>query len=131
MAFVRIAKSSPMKELIQYCFWLFFAMSVVACGSKENNQDVAPAQSTETIEEPVEITAKNLKNSKAALLQQMANELYLETEKEIQAAPKVEMDIRGIYDNIEPVEIEIESNIQPNFELEINLQEEPEKTLKD
>ena len=131
MVFVEIAKSKLMKELIQYLCCIFIALNLVACGSKESHENNTSTQYTKTIQEPKEITPENLKNSKAALLQQMANELYLETEKEIQAAPKVEMDIRGIYDNIEPVEVEIDSSIHPNFELEIDLQEEPEKILKD
>ncbi len=78
---------------------------MVACGSKTQNQN----ESSDSLEVPVEvvkeITDENLKQSKQDLLQKMANDLYLEAEKEIAEAPAVEMDETGIYDDIKSVDI--------------------------
>lgn len=58
----------------------------------------------------------------------MANDLYLEAEKEIKASPTVKMDERGIYDDIEPVKIDVE--VPPSLKLEVPIKADPEKTAK-
>ncbi len=130
MVCARIAKNRlGMKNLFQFSFYVFFFLSLVACGEKEQTETKTPVNSVVTVEELPDINIENIKANKKALLQQMANELYLEAEKEIKAAPAVKMDERGIYDDIEPVKIEVE--VPPSFNLELPIKADSEKTTKD
>ena len=104
-------------------------MSLVACGEKEQTETKAPDNSVVIVEALPDINLENIKANKKALLQQMANELYLEAEKEIKASPAVKMDERGIYDDIEPVKIEVE--VPPSLKLELPIKADSEKIAKD
>lgn len=98
---------------------------MVACGSKTQNQNESSDSLAVPVEVVKEITDENLKQSKQELVQKMANDLYLEAEKEIEAAPAVEMDQRGIYDDIEAVDVIVEvAPALPTLDLGIVLEEE-------
>ena len=130
MVCVRIAKIRlGMKNLFQVSFYVFIFLSLVACGEKEQTETKTPDNSVVIVEELPDINLENIKANKKALLQQMANDLYLEAEKEIKASPTVKMDERGIYDDIEPVKIDVE--VPPSLKLEVPIKAGPEKTAKD
>lgn len=130
MVCVRIAKIRlGMKNLFQVSFYVFIFLSLVACGEKEQTETKTPDNSVVIVEELPDINLENIKANKKALLQQMANDLYLEAEKEIKASPTVKMDERGIYDDIEPVKIDVE--VPPSLKLEVPIKADPEKTAKD
>ena len=107
---------------------LLLVFSLFACNSKSEQVAINQDKSVET-EEQQEITQENLKQSKQDLLQKMANDLYLEAEKEIEAAPAVQMDQKNIYKDIKPVDVEVET--APSFDLGIEPQAEPEKIVQD
>ena len=113
-----------MKKLFCFVFYLIIILSLVACGSKTPSKNETVDSLEVPAEDLIDITEANLKQSKQELLQKMANDLYLEAEKEIEAAPAVKMDQENIYDDIKPVEVVIETDIAPSFDLGIEVQDE-------
>jgi len=95
-----------------------------ACGSKSTVNDSTVHDDLQEVE-VIEINKDNLKQSKKDLLEQIANDLYREGEVEIGNLPKVKMDETGIYDDIKPVDIEVDQlNIPSSLDLEIVIREE-------
>ena len=117
----RIAR---MNKFFHFSFYFFIFLSLVACGEKKQTESAASDTPVEIVEELADINQENIKASKKTLLQQMANNLYLEAEKELAAAPRIEMDQAGIYDDIEPVKVEIEVEVPPSLDLDIQAQDE-------
>ena len=106
-----------MNKFFHFSFYFFIFLSLVACGEKKQTETKMSEPSVVIIEELPDINLENIKANKKALLQQMANELYLEAEKEIKASPAVKMDERGIYDDIKKVDVEfvdLDSNLSPD-----------------
>lgn len=123
-----------MQRSFFYSLLFLLTLCLIACGNKDSNRKDSEGLKKVIVEQEIEITQENLKNNKELLLQQIANELYLEAEKEIEAAPDVEMDTRGIYDDIKPVEVVIEPALSPSLDFVIEPEpelSEPEKTAKD
>lgn len=93
---------------------------------QKKNAPVVETQTVVSLAVP-EITRENVKAARKALIEQLANDLYAETDKELKNGEPVKYDDESIYDDIVRVEVEV---IVPDFEPVVTADDISEDTLQ-